>query len=91
MEANKLIEIIEAADLEPRSYSGRGMRGRYCVGVETDEPPFTLGAMLAATAAELGEDPLELAQLRSSTDQMGLRTIVYFQSVSWPEDDEDAA
>jgi len=44
--SEKLIEAIEDAGYEARSYSGRGMYGKCCVGVEInrEREAFTLGA-----------------------------------------------
>lgn len=46
MNANKLIEAIQDAGYEPRSYSGRGMNGRACLGVDLDNAGelFIIGA-----------------------------------------------
>ena len=95
MDFNTLIDAIENAGFEARSYSGRGMYGRSCVGIDVDRgtSPFQLAAMLAN---ELVDDAAsyedaqtltrELAKLRVCTDQMGLGQIVYFPDVAWGED-----
>lgn len=36
MKPAQLIKLLKALGLEPRSYSGRGMHGRECVGVSVD-------------------------------------------------------
>lgn len=99
MDSLKLVEAIEGADLrdvelKARSYSGRGMFGRKCVGVEIgrDVSTFQLAAAIAAALldadAEEGPSDVEaLARLRVSEDNMGLDTIVYFPQVEWPTDD----
>lgn len=48
MNSTKFIDVLRAADLEPRSYSGRGMYGRECVGVELGrgESAFNLSAQM---------------------------------------------
>lgn len=95
MDAKKLIEAIEAAEirdcdeLRPQSYSGRGMYGRSCVGVVVprDVSSFQLAAAIAVALLdeEDGERDVEdLADLRVSEDAMGLDTIVYFPRVEWP-------
>lgn len=69
MNSSKLIEAIKAADLRPRSYSGRGMYGERCVGVSLDY---------------LGQaDGLPLSGSR--TDSLGLGIILYWPSAKWPE------
>lgn len=59
-----------AEDREERftdSYSGRGMYGRTCVGITTDEP----------------EDLIADAGIKGArTDSMGKRTIVYWPALS---------
>lgn len=98
MDAEKLIEAIEDAGYEARSYSGRGMYGRECVGVVVGVAGFRLGAELAKSVAYLAEDDVhealdELAELSVSQDSMGHDVVVYFPGVPWPEgrDEEDAA
>lgn len=102
MDAKKLIEAAESAGYEPRSYSGRGMFGRSCVGIEVSrgQSEFTMAIEIAKELMDLCEKDDEaievvdeLAQLRPSCDSMGLGAIVYFPGVPWPEDedeDEDA-
>lgn len=104
MDAKKLIEAIGAAEirdcdeLKARSYSGRAMYGRDCVGVVVprDVSSFQLAAAIAVALLfeEDGERDVEdLADLRVCEDSMGLDTIVYFPRVEWPsglsEDGED--
>lgn len=97
MDAKKLIEAIEAAEirecdeLRPQSYSGRGMYGRSCVGVVVprDVSSFQLGAAIAVALLdgdcdEGPNDVEDLADLRVCEDNMGLDTIVYFPRVEWP-------
>lgn len=82
MDAITLIRALEDLDLEPCSYSGRGMYGQKCVGVPTDNiTEFTLGVWLALA---LGE---EANQLHARVDGLGRGMIVYFPSVSWPGND----
>lgn len=106
MDAEKLIAAIEDADvldgegLTARSYSGRGMFGRSCVGVEVGRgvSAFQLAAAIAVALldGDVDEGPSDvedLARLRVCEDSMGLDSIVYFPQVEWPvakeEDDED--
>ena len=81
--------ICEMNDLESRSYSGRGMFGRECLGI--------VGKTVADVTADLfdGLDGLDLpdmdaafnelsAALRSSrTDSMGMDVIVYFPEIAF--------
>jgi hypothetical protein len=97
MEAKKLITAIENSDFEARSYSGRGMYGDKCVGVEIDRDmsSFRLGAAIAYALSESDSDDgptdvEELTRLRVSEDSMGRGAIVYFPGVKWPgEEDEN--
>jgi hypothetical protein len=69
MKAETLIETIEATGREVRSYSGRGMYGRRCVGV-------SLGR---------GDYGSALPEEGQKRDSLGLGEIVYWPSVAWPE------
>lgn len=88
MNPEALVRAIEDCDLTPRSYSGRGMYGRKCVGVtidrDSDWTPFALGAELALL---LGD---EVRDLRSCMDGMGLDTILYFPNAPWPSGREES-
>ena len=94
MNAKQLVEVIEEAGFEARSYSGRAMYGRDCVGVELDrgDSGFSLAAKLCAAAPDClsEEDALDfvdgLSRLDVREDSMGLGGIVYFPRVDWPED-----
>lgn len=49
MDAKALIKRLQAAGHEVRSYSGRGMYGRYCVGVSlTRGERLTVGSRTAS-------------------------------------------
>lgn len=100
VDPRKLIEALEEAGYEPRSYSGRGMYGRTCVGVTTDRytPEFKLGVDVALAASAMFDDMDELVSFLEdlsgegcSTDSMGLGTITYFPSIPWPETDPEFA
>ena len=69
MTSDKLIDKLEALGLEPRSYSGRGMMGAYCVG---------------AYVGSHSELPSGLPG-SYSTDNLGRGLILYWPSVSWPK------
>lgn len=97
MDAKKLIETIRDMDLHcsVRSYSGRGMYGRQCVGVVIDGMSlFTFGIEVAREWLNRSDDPCEiedLADLEAREDSMGLGTIIYFPKLKWPEGmDSDA-
>lgn len=97
IDANKLIEVIEAAGYDVRSYSGHGMCGAQCVGFETDNPVKAVAEIVGEVA--IGRDRREIvaAFCSASADSMGRGTIIYFPRVEWPagradsDGDEDAA
>ena len=73
MTAQELIKKIRRAGLEPRDYSGRGMYGAYCVGVDLDH---------IGDISQLGKVP------RATFDGMGMGVIAYWPSIAWPEGKE---
>lgn len=97
VDAKLFIEAVEEAGYEARSYSGRAMYGRDCVGVEIprDESAFNLCAKLVRAVFDLhGDDAAgdfadDLTELRACEDAMGLDTIVYWPRLAWPEDASD--
>lgn len=88
-----LAEELGNDDLSIRSYSGRGMYGKQCLGVYTD---MNIGSLMAYVVRSLAgvasfdnqdaEDASEeIAQAfeNMQTDSMGLGTIVYFPNVKF--------
>ncbi len=71
--AIRAIQKLEGEDFEPRSYSGRGMYGRYCVGVSIDDY----------------FDAQEVKKLISGSrmDNLGMGYIVYWPGLTWPAED----
>lgn len=96
MDAKRFIEILSNSGFEPRSYSGRGMYGKACVGVDLDSSKslFSVGMDVAYAIVDecesTGEDPAdtlaEICNLRAREDSMGLGSIVYFPKLEWPSD-----
>jgi hypothetical protein len=98
MDGKKLIEALELTDwrhgdLIPRSYSGRGMFGKQCVGVtlDGDGSSFQLGAAVSAALLDMDADDgpsdvEDLARIRVCTDSMGRGIIVYWPDVLYPDD-----
>lgn len=86
---SRLQDVLESTIDGVRSYSGRGMYGRSCLGVETDD----LGDLFAAVLEELeGEEDTQDVQpafKSMRTDSMGRGTIVYFPSVPFVGDDDE--
>lgn len=88
MDPITLIRAIEDLNLDPQSYSGRGMYGSKCVGVRlgrnSEFTEFGLGVKLALALGEDADD------LNPRTDSMGLGSIIYFPNVRWPEGRKDS-
>ena len=85
---SKLQEILEMGEHEPRSYSGRAMYGRSCLGVECSD----VGELFAEVLESADEDDLrELAETFRTmrTDSMGLDIIVYFPGTEYVRNDAD--
>ena len=83
-----LQELIEDLGYETRSYSGRGMYGRECLGVTVDNPIFfalELGQEIGANE-DCGNWGKNLPRI--SWDSMGLDYIVYFPNVPYDEENE---
>jgi hypothetical protein len=79
-----LQEFFRQAGFEVRRYSGRGMYGKECVGIEIDGGIGELFATVLETCHKqdgyMVEDLAE-AFRGMRTDSMGRGTIVYFPSV----------
>ena len=89
MTSEQLIEVLEDADLELRSYSGRAMYGKECVAF-TCEPDALIG-IIAETIHEASQNyqPEQVGELvqamkRARTDELGRSVVVYFPRVAWP-------
>lgn len=93
MDNKKLIEIFEDADYNPRSYSGRGMFGCQCLGVECKDPTrMILDVIISCCGmAESVSDVADFCEelKRSNTDNMGLDMIVYWPGIKWEEKEEE--
>ena len=95
-----LQSILETVgDYHVRSYSGRAMYGRECLGVEVDGD---LGPMIADVIKNLGDmtqydtfsengdaiDKVAAAFASMRTDNLGRGTIVYFTEVEYVKEEE---
>ena len=84
MTTERLVEIIEDAGYETRSYSGRSMYGKECVGVDLQD---TSSIYFTAEVVASVEDKFEREELANifrdaRTDSIGLGTIVYFTEMN---------
>lgn len=86
----KLIEIInDSGEFTARTYSGRFMYGRQCVGVTCENVFRALAAITEGVAAEDDADLMTawveiLAGTKS--DSMGRDEIIYWPRMEWPDD-----
>ena len=90
-------EVLSACrdlDLEVRSYSGRGMYGRSCVGVDCGRNTHQVLAQIVIALAERGDDGLETAAHLAddgavATDSLGMGSILYFPRLPWVEEETE--
>ena len=81
MDATQLKQIIEDAGYEARSYSGRGMYGKECVGVTCHSEITLIFDMMDHASRN------QIKELKGCiTDSMGRSIIVYWPSVAWSEE-----
>jgi hypothetical protein len=84
-----LYDLANDNDFTVRSYSGRGMMGKECLGITTNGSVFSIG--LALGSSEVLEYIFASTGVRE--DSMGRGTVVYFPSLAAPirksKDDED--
>ncbi len=89
-----LQQIIEDAGFDCRSYSGRGMYGKNCLGVVIGEFNQFLSGIFDSVARS--EDPQATADILSNAfrsmrqDSMGYDIIVYFPYEEYSEEFEDS-
>jgi len=93
MEFKELCQLIKDAGYSVRSYSGRGMGNKQCLGIDTKHTD-TMGVALDLVSEYLGEcnrgtgsiskaqDLCELLKCARS-DSMGKGYIVYFPEIKW--------
>lgn len=81
----KVIDALRANRYRPRSYSGRGMFGKQCIGVTVSR---TTQAMV--NVCRLVDDAANTPDgCGVETDALGLDTIVYWPNLPWPDDEPD--
>jgi len=81
-EVNNLIEALEEAGYEPRSYSGRGMYGKCCVSVSGDDVS-EWDIARALWFNNFDQEDLDIPAPRQ--DQLGLGIVLYWPSFEWPK------
>ncbi len=99
MEFKELCELIEAAEYSYRSYSGRGMNGKQCLGIDTGKLPVQVALDIVneylhncngnTGSIDKAQDLCQLLR-DCNSDSMGKGYIVYFPGIKWEElDSED--
>lgn len=103
MEFKELVKLIESADYKVRSYSGRGMSGKQCVGIETEHADAltvvlslikeALGSVNTTCGDRAYESIGEVQDLcdmlkGARSDSMGRGYIVYFPEIKWEKPEE---
>ena len=90
-----ILDICSECEYKPRSYSGRGMGNRECLGIDLDRYTSAATAVTNILACayddaddmEYFEEILEaFRQSEASEDSMGLGSIVYWPGISWNKD-----
>lgn len=87
---SKLQEVLELSGIEGvRSYSGRRIYGKTCLGVETSDLGELFAAVLESVEGDDDTREIQEAFRQMATDSMGRGTIVYFPGVPFVDDEED--
>ena len=79
-----LQNLISDLGYDVRSYSGRGMFGKTCLGVEVDDLlgfAYDLGE--AVTEFNASDEPITIPKQRMLYDNLGRGYIVYFPRVEY--------
>lgn len=89
--ATTLLIALRSLDMVPFGYSGRGMYGRQCVAVDTeDRSTFEVFADILEYS-DLSDDLGSIAHaLRNAkTDSLGRGQVLYFPKFTWDESCEE--
>lgn len=82
------IEILaEMAGYELRSYSGRGMYGKQCVAITTENGMLNTLADMAEECDSAEEAALLIR--KCDHDSMGLGMVLYWPSIKWEKDEQN--
>ena len=82
-EKSEIQRVLEDNGYDTRSYSGRGMFGKSCLGCVVEK-----STNLLEVGAALGEEGVTIPH-NTKMDSMGLGTIVYWPGVAYAEEEED--
>ena len=85
--------MLDEAGIKTRSYSGRGMYGKYCLSVNVDDLGKFIADVVSGMQSQVGGeniDEITKAFRRMSTDSMGRGMVVYFPNVPFEGDESDS-
>jgi hypothetical protein len=85
MKMSKIQEICELEGLKTRSYSGRGMYGASCLGVDVSREKELIRALVEHVDDENREEVQEAIGLMT-VDSMGRDIIVYFPGIKYVDE-----
>jgi len=88
MEKHILQELLENGNFECRSYSGRGMYGKECLGVVCKNERQVISKIIEALANESINDHFDVSDAFSEfyKDNLGSNTIVYFPGIKFVDE-----
>ena len=95
MDKHPLQQLCEDIDIDCRSYSGRAMYGKECLGIDVDRLGLFIASVITGMQDVHMETDPDLAGAVAEafegmrTDQMGLGTIIYFPGIPFVTGDED--
>ena len=93
-----LNDFADNCNADIRSYSGRGMYGDNCLGIDCNNPVAVFGELIYFLMddhcdEEIEEEAKDLAETltntRIETDSMGRGSILYFPNIPWTADNEE--
>lgn len=96
LEDDELIQSILVEKYKCFSYSGRGMGGRRCLALSTNDSWGTVIALLISHCDINNNDQIAAAVRGMASDRLGMEMVYYFPSIEYveqfppiPEDCED--
>jgi len=87
-----IVDAAESIGERCRSYSGRGMYGRSCLGITCSNPMETLMQIVAQIAdGNYADDLFQTydSMVNVKMDSMGIDSIIYFPNLTYEKDDDD--
>ncbi len=88
---SSVLQRVLEGYLGVRSYSGRGMNGRSCLGVDAKSLGQFLSVLVEGTVHLENREVRDLAEEVSNikTDSMGMGMIIYFPGVEYEDECEN--